>query len=458
MDSTLARGARRWVHPLTSGRPFAPRHYLLVFVLIGIPSAVSGALADPELVGHWVVAVTLATAAGLVAYLTAGRLITPIGPAAARAILTPVAYGAAGLARGATLVALAEGFAPIDDALATAGILWNVLAGAVLVSAVAIGDREFTDVVALQTSVEQRRRDRRRLEQGTSLDGALGTWTAALRSEIEQHFVVDTTSPSESPETASRRLRHALEERLMAESAQTSDSVAPMVFSLPSMNDRRALFRLTADALERVRLPLAGVMALCVAVFHDLRATDPRAVAMLVSGMLVAAAITVVLLPIVAAACRRLPERTPTAVRAVAISVGLLLVAALAALGDLEIDRVAFAGVDPEGAELLLSRTMVAALAAGWGWMLILSLGPYAEALREENRRESQRIVRLAATQLSVLEQAEALLRDRLRDHVEPTLRDSAARAAAEGGAWHSSETRDRILQALEGPAAAPHQ
>lgn len=453
MEATTPRGLTQWASALAGPRAFAVRHYLVVFIPIAIATLVAEGAANPALLGRWAAAIGGSTAIALVAYLAIGRLTALIRRTVWRGAVAPVAYGMVGTIRGTLIVVLAEDFAPIEDVRAVTRIAWNLLAGVVLVAAVAIADRELSDVLALRASVEHRRREAQRLESASSVEEVVARWTEALRLEVGRHFVERRAgSRAGLPETAGRRLCDELEERLTVEASRTEERAAPAPLTRPRADDRHALFRLSADAFDSIRLPLAMVMALCVAVLHDVGAADSVGIAALLAGMIVATAMTVVLVPLVAAACRRLSERTPASLRALAISLGLLVIGAAAALGDAEVDRVVITVEGGVRTEFLVLMTMIAALVAGWAWMIVVGLGPYADVLREQNLRESERVVRLAATHLRALEEAETLLRDRLRDRVEPAIGEIAARVAAEGGEWYSTETRDRIVQVLDRP------
>lgn len=311
MEATSSNGPREWVHALAGSRAFGSRHYLVVFLPLAAVSVLTHVAAGRPAVGEWTALAVGSTAAGWLAYLALGRAVARIRRTTWRAAAALVAYGVAGLVRGLVLAAFAGG--PLDLSRATTRTLWNLLAGLVLLSAVAIADRALAEV--------------RRLRPGADLR-------------------------------------------------------------------RGELFRLISDAFERITVPLAAVMALCVAVLHEPKEVETIGVATLVSGMTVATATTAVLVPLVAAACRRLSPRLPAALHATVISIGLLLIGAAAAWGDSEVDRAVLPPSDLLEAEILIPRTMLAALIAGWSWMVILGLGSYAEVLRagagDETRSETR--------------------------------------------------------------------
>lgn len=451
MDARLPRGLVEWAYGFDGARAFAVRHFLLVFIPISLVSVIAEGAADSALLWPWAAAVGLATFVGLIAYLAAGRLISLIRVPLARGALAPLVYGLSGLLRGVMLVMLTDELAPLDESRAAMRIVWNALAGLVLLSAVVIADRELSDVIALQSSVNHRRRERQRLEHSPGVEEVVEAWMTELRAEVVRRFGdVSIADRRSMPETAAARVRDDLDAALDREAARAAEGVAPARISFTSAEDRRALVTLAAASLERVSLPLAAVIAVAVAALHDLDGVDAVEIATLLSGTVVAMAVTVVLVPVVAAAYRRLPSGAPTAAHVGALSVGLLLIGLAAALGDLEVDRLVSVEGDPVDPAFVIPRTMLAALLAGWAWMVILGLGPYADALREENRRESQVVVKLAAERLHELERAA----DDLRHGIEDAIASATRAVVAEGGEWYSPATRERLLEALEGAGA----
>lgn len=450
----VQRGIGRWLLFLDGAQVFRSRIYVFTWVPVSV--AVIAAESPHPDVGRWwwAVAVTAATAIGWVFHIVVGRLVTRVQRAAIRRPLIPLSFAVIGLVRGATLGALAETFALLDDHFWGVRIVGGLLGGVVLMSSVAAVERAGVLLVELQ---RESRALQRRYRASTPADSAAATrtWAEGLRTVILAHFDEQPWTEA-GREVIERGGPSSLIDRLSAVVPRVPvDTVGQS--ERPRLSPAVQVRNLVGLATVRpngAAAPLAVTMPLAVIAVHGgaARSVDDFAVTVMIA--LIVSVVSGAGAAVLQAGLRLALRRAPSAVRIVAITVAIAALGAATGSSAALAYRWLVSDERPTVESLLAGVLPVTVLIVGWSAVVLNGVGRYAALLQAENERLLERLDVDQRHRARAMDALAARLERCVQTVIAPLIEVIALHCRANDRSWASPHTRDRVLVAVEAVAA----
>lgn len=423
-----------------------------VFLVAWFPLCVSAIIAqspDPRTgLGPWVVAVAAATLLVLPLFLGLGRLISRVRRHRVRRAMIPAAFGLVGLARGAALVLMAEHFALVTETHAAVRLVGGVLAGVVLISAVAAVERSRALLMEMQGEARRLRGERDTARVPLDDSAVYARWIDAMRETIAAHF---TEMPWTAGASAAleRSGPQALTEQIARHLAAARIPARERPVSLRTrLTDRAHARRLVELATARaggLRAPYTIAVSLAIATMHS--TSIVRAEESLVTVLVVAASAAAawMLATALERAHHRYLRRAPLGARFVAITLGLIALGLSVGVVANAVDLVLLDGERSEVARLVIGTLPVVTLLFGWSCLAIEGAASYSSLLRIENRATEKLLTRRRTERERSARQVARHFDHCIDERWVPLVRAIARDAPS----WRSRETHDRVARSL---------